>query len=98
MTSVENRPRPIKVAADELKSWLSLATLVVGGLAGAGINLLTDEQASALTAVLAAVPGLVGAVTVLLAAFGIVKRSEPLVTPLEDPQDRDGNRLYASGR
>jgi hypothetical protein len=91
------RPRPIKDAADEIRSWLSFATLLVGGLTGAGINLLTDEQASALTALLAAVPGIVGAVTVALTAFGIVRRSEPLVTPLADPMDASGAPLVVVG-
>jgi hypothetical protein len=95
---ITNRPRPIKRAADEIASWLSLATLLVGGLGGAGVNLITDEQASALTAVLAGIPGFVGAFAVLLAAFGIIRRSEPLVTPLENPMTADGERLYPSGR
>lgn len=95
---INDRPRPIKDAADELKKWLGLATLLVGGLGGAGVNLLTDDQANALTATLAAIPGVVGAVTVLLAAFGIVKRSEPLVTPLEDPRTAEGEKLYPVGR
>lgn len=90
-----NDRRPIKTAADEIKKWLALATLLVGGLGGAGVNLLTDEQANALTAFLAAVPGVVGAVTVLLTAFGIVKRAEPLVTPMVDPRDNDGTQLVA---
>jgi hypothetical protein len=95
MTSFDGRqrPRPIKDAADEIKAWLGFATLLVGGLAGAGVNLLTDDQASALTALLAAIPGVVGAVTVALTAFGIVRRSEPLVTPLSDPRDASGDRL-----
>lgn len=94
---INDRPRPIKSAADQLKSWLGFATLIVGGAAGAGINLLTDDQADAVTATLAAVPGVVGTITVLLTAFGIVKRSEPLVTPMEDPRDNDGTQLVAMG-
>lgn len=92
------RPRPIKDAADELKRWMALLTALVGGLGGAGVNLITDEQADALTATLAAVPGIVGTVTVLLTAFGIVRRSEPLVTPLEDPRTATGEKLYPVGR
>lgn len=88
-----DRPRPIKTAADELKTWLGFVTLIVGGAAGAGINLLTDEQANALTALLAGIPGIVGAVTVVLTAFGIVRRSEPLVTPMIDPRDSSGAPL-----
>lgn len=97
MSSIESRPRPIKAAADELKTWLSFATLLVGGLGGAGVNLITDEQASAVTAILAGIPGAFGSVMVLLAAFGIVRRSEPLVTPLEDPRGASGERLYPMG-
>lgn len=96
--NIENRPRPIKAAANELKAWLSLATLLVGGLGGAGVNLITDEQADALTATLASIPGVVGSVAVLLTAFGIRKRSEPLVTPLEDPMTATGEKLYPLGR
>lgn len=94
---IEDRPRPVKAAADRLGAWLSFATLVVGGLAPAGVKLLTDEQASALTATLAAVPGIVGTIAVLLTAFGIRKRAEPLVTPVEDPQDNAGRKLFANG-
>ncbi len=93
--NIETRPRPIKTAADELKAWLGFATLLVGGAAGAGVNLLTDDQANALTALLATAPGIVGAVTVVLTAFGIVKRSEPLVTPMIDPRDSSGAPLVA---
>ena len=95
--NIETRPRPIKTAADELKAWLGFATLVLGGAAGAGVNLLTDDQANALTALLAAVPGIVGAVSVVLTAFGIVRRSEPLVTPMSDPRDNDGSPLVVVG-
>lgn len=94
---LNDRPRPVKAAADRLGSWLAFATLVVGGLGGAGINLLTAAQADAVTATLAAVPGIVGTVTVLLTAFGIRKRAEPLVTPVNDPMDDAGRRLYARG-
>lgn len=96
--NIDNRPRPIKAAADELKSWVGFATLVTGGAAGAGINLLTDEQATALTALLSAVPGVVGLVSATAVAFGVVKRSEPLVTPLEDPRTAQGERLYPMGQ
>lgn len=94
---IDTRPRPIKSAADELKKWLSLATLLVGGLGGAGVNLITDDQANAVTAILAGIPGAFGAITVLLTAFGIVRRSEPLVTPLESPRSATGERLYPMG-
>lgn len=98
MTNIETRPRPIKNAADELKKWLGLAALLVGGLGGAGVNLLTDEQANAVTAILAGIPGAFGAITVALTAFGIVRRAEPLVTPLEDPRAADGEKLYPVAR
>lgn len=95
---ITSRPRPIKRAADDIASWLSLATLLVGGLGGAGVNIVTDEQANALTAVLAGIPGFVGAFAVLLVAFGIIRRSEPLVTPLENPMTAAGEKLYPMSR
>lgn len=98
MQDIRTRPRPIKAAADELKTWIGFATLVIGGAAGAGINLLTDEQATALTALLSAVPGVVGLVSAVAVAFGVVRRSEPLVTPLEDPRTAHGERLYPMGQ
>lgn len=36
-------------------------------------------------------------VGVALAAFGIVKRAEPQVTPVADPRDNQGNRLVVGG-
>lgn len=98
MIDISERPRPIKAAADELKSWIGFATLVIGGATGAGINLLTDDQANALTALLAAVPGVVGLVSAVAVAFGVVRRSEPLVTPLEDPRTAGGEQLYPMGQ
>lgn len=97
---IENRPRPIKKAADQLKAWLGLLGALVSA-AGTGGLLLTADQVSAVQGVLAAVPVVAGVVTTLLMAFGVVRRSEPLVTPLEDPmmvQDGRAVRLIPLGR
>lgn len=88
----EERPRPIKSAADQLRAWVGLASALVAA-AGTGGILLDGDQVSGLQGVLAAVVPLVTATGIALTAFGIVKRSEPLVTPLESPQDREGNAL-----
>lgn len=98
MQDIRTRPRPIKDAADELKTWIGFATLIIGGAAGAGINLLTDEQATTLTALVSAIPGVVGLVSATAVAFGVVRRSEPLVTPLEDPKTAQGEPLYPMGQ
>lgn len=87
------RPRPLRAAADRVVKVVGTLTALVTALAGAGIALLTVEQANAVTAVLSAVPGVVALVGTALAAFGIVKRAEPEVTPVEDPRDNDGQRL-----
>lgn len=87
---------PIKTAGQQVAAWVGFAVLIIGGAAGAGVELLTNEQADALTAVASAVPALVGIVGPVLTAFGIRRRSEPLTTPLVDPRTADGRSLYAA--
>lgn len=94
MTNISNRPRPILTAATQLKNWISVAAAVVAALGSAGILLSTD-QVTALQSVLAALMPLIAALGPVLTAFGIVRRSEPLVTPMEDPRDNDGTPLVA---
>jgi len=93
MNRLAERPRPIAEAADRAVKIVGTLSALVTALAGSGIALLTTEQASAVTALLGAVPGVVTMIGVALASFGIVGRSEPKVTPLEDPRDNQGNRL-----
>lgn len=84
MTDLSNRPRPIKAAADKLSKMLGTAGALSTALLGWGI--VTATQGDAVTGLLGTIPGVVTAVTTALAAFGIVKRAEPLVTPMSDPR------------
>lgn len=92
-----DRPRPLADAAGLAVRVVGTLSALVTALAGAGIAVLSVEQASAVTALLGAVPGVVTLVGVALASFGIVKRAEPQVTPVADPMDNRGNRLVIGG-
>ncbi len=85
---------PIKTAATELSKVLGVAGALVTALAGWGI--LTAVQADAVTGLLGAIPGVVTLVTAVLTAFGVVRRAEPLVTPLVDPRNDAGMPLAAA--
>lgn len=91
--NLDDRPRPIKDAADKLTRWLGVAGSLVLALVGWGI--LTAAQGNAVTGLLGAIPGAVNAVTTLLVAFGIVRSSEHRVTPLSDPRDNELRPLVA---
>lgn len=91
MADYSHRPRPIKAAADRLSKLLGVAGAFVTALVGWGV--VTATQGDAVTGLLGAVPGVVTAVTAVLTAFGIVKRSEPLVTPVSDPRTDAGMPL-----
>lgn len=84
---------PLKAAAvTAAKIWTAVGA-VVTGLAGVGI--ITADQNIALQALLAGVALLAAAGTSALAAFGVRKRAEPLVTPVVDPRDDNGTPLTA---
>lgn len=85
------RPRPIKAAADTVSKTLAVVGALVTALVGWGI--LTATQGDAVTGLLGAIPGVVTAVTTVLAAFGVVRRAEPLVTPMSDPRTDAGTPL-----
>lgn len=57
------------------------------------VGALTADQGSALEAVAAGAAGLITAVTVALTAFGVIRKAEPLVTPVDDPRTDDGTPL-----
>ncbi|GAA1281618.1 hypothetical protein GCM10009634_27330 [Saccharothrix xinjiangensis] len=86
-----DRPRPILEAFKSVGSAVSLAGSVVTALVGWGI--LSQVQGDAVEGLLGAIPGVVTLVTALLAAFKVVRRAEPLVTPVADPQNNAGVRL-----
>ncbi|PRY35338.1 hypothetical protein [Umezawaea tangerina] len=90
-----DRPRPI---LDKFRT-VGGAVAFLGTLvsAGATYGVLDAAEASATNAVLVAIPGAVTLVTSLLAAFGVVKTSEPLVTPVSSPQDNFGAPLTPAG-
>lgn len=92
--TLENRPRPILDAANHIKAWVGLVAALLSA-AGTGGILLSADQVSALQGILGALLPLITAFGVVLTAFGIVKRSEPLVTPMRDPRDNDGTKLVA---
>lgn len=91
MHNFDHRPRPIKTVANELATVLGVAGAFVTALAGWGI--VTATQQDAVTGLLGAIPGAVTAITTALTAFGIVRRAEPLVTPMSDPRTDSGAPL-----
>lgn len=93
MPDYSNRPRPIRDAASRLSKLLGVAGAFVTALVGWGV--VTATQGDAVTGLLGAIPGIVTAVTTALTAFGIVKQSEPLVTPTSDPRSAAGTPLSA---
>lgn len=93
MTTIDitTRPRPIRDAFRSVGSAVALIGSVVTSLVGWGV--LSAAQGDAVTGLLGAIPGVVTLVTSLLSAFGVVRRAEPLVTPLEDPVNNKGQAL-----
>lgn len=90
-----DRPNPLENAARRATKIAGTVGALATALAGAGISLITVEQASALTALAGAAPGLVTLVGVAWAAFGTARLAKPEVTPVADPRDNQGNTLRA---
>jgi hypothetical protein len=80
---IVDRPRPILDAFKTVGSAVALLGSVATALVGWGV--LTATQGDAVTGLLGAIPGIVTLVTALLAAFGVVRKAEPAVTPVADP-------------
>lgn len=89
------RPTPLRSAFKTTGS----AVAFLGSLVTFAVTwgLLGADQATAIDALLAAVPGLIGLATALLASFGVVAKGEPQVTPVVAPQDNQGNQLTPAG-
>jgi hypothetical protein len=81
------RPRPIDAAARQLRNALGglLAFLTVVSGVLQSLDSVDAAIPAPLQGVLATVPGWMGVLLILLYRIGIVNRTEPLVTPLEDP-------------
>lgn len=77
------RPVPLRDAFKSVGSVIAFVGAVAATLVSYGV--LTAEQGGAVSGLVALVPGAVAALTGLLAAFGVVRRAEPLVTPVSDP-------------
>lgn len=90
-TNQTPRPTPLRAAFRSVGGIISLVGAAIVFLGTWGV--LSADQAHAIDALLAAVPGLITLGAALLASFGVVVKAEPLVTPLEDPQDDAGRRL-----
>jgi hypothetical protein len=81
--ALATRPRPLLGKLTTVGTALSaLAGLVTWA---ASFGLLTVQQEAATSILLAGVPGIITAVSGVLVSFGVVKSSEPLVTPISDP-------------
>lgn len=82
------RPRPL---LDKVKS-VGGALAALTGLVSWGVSFgfLTEQQGASSSALLALIPGVIAAVGTVLTSFGVAKSSEPLVTPVSDPQDNAG--------
>jgi len=77
------RPVPLRDAFKTVASARAFLGSLVTALIGWG--LLTSVQGDAIVGLLGLIPGVVTAVTALLAAFGVVKQAEPQVTPNTSP-------------
>lgn len=89
------RPRPLIDAAKGIGTGTAFAGAVASFLASWG--LMSADQSSALNLLFAAVPGVIGLLTGVLAAFGVASKAEPRVTPVSDPQDQHGQQLTPAG-
>lgn len=93
LADYSDRPRPIKAAAGTLTRWLGVAGSLVLALVGWGV--LSAVQGDAVSGLLGVIPGVVNAVSTVLTAFGVVRRAEPLVTPMSDPRTDTGSPLMS---
>ena len=89
MLDYSNRPRPLADVASRVATAVGTLSALATALAGAGIALITTEQANAVTGLLGAIPGVVALAGAAWAAFKVKTDGEPLVTPVEDPMVRD---------
>lgn len=82
-TPTPDRPRPIADAFKSVGSAVALLGSIATALVGWGV--LTSVQGDAVTGLLGLVPGLVTALTQLATAFGVLRKAEGQVTPMDSP-------------
>lgn len=92
------RPTPLDDAASRVAKVVGTLSALLTAVSGAGIALITVEQADAVTALLGAAPGLVALAGGVLAAFRVRDIAKPDVTPVADPRDNQGNVLVPGHR
>lgn len=90
-TDISSRPRPLKAEATQLVKLLGVSGSLALALVGWGV--LTQVQGDAVVGLLGAIPGVVNAITTVLTAFGLVRRVEPLITPISSPRNNAGQDL-----
>lgn len=86
--NLTSRPRPIQQAAGIYVRYVGITAGYT--LAFAGWAILTLAEATPTVALLGLVPGLTGGLATAATAYHIIRRAEPLVTPLSDPRDSRG--------
>lgn len=86
---------PLTSIAGEVTRWVGLIGAVVTALAGYGV--LTAVQGDAVIGLLGAIPGVVTAITTMIAAFRVARDGAEVVTPMSDPRDYDGTQLVRRG-
>jgi hypothetical protein len=92
------RPTPLDDAASRVAKVVGTLSALLTAVSGAGIALITVEQASAGTALLGAIPGVVALVGTVIASFRVRDIAKPDVTPVADPRDNQGNTLVPGNR
>lgn len=88
MMHAQTDRRPLAGVSKKVGAVLAVLGSVVSTLATVGA--ITADQSTAVQVAFGALAALVTAVTAVLTAFGIVKRAEPLVTPVSDPRTDEG--------
>jgi len=82
---------PLAAASARKGGWFAGLSGLVG--VAVVVGFITQDQANALNVTLVAIGALITTVSPLLTAFGIRRKVEPLVTPVAEPRDDDGNSL-----
>jgi hypothetical protein len=72
-------------------TWITAVGTLVA--AGVSVGVLSDRQATVVNWVASVLVTLCPLVTSVLVQWHVLRTAEPLVTPLSDPQDADGQPL-----